>query len=354
MTSLRQSAKPPLKLPILNATQKSLLVPTGATYLLGGAFGFGGVALGWLGGMVATPVIYWKLSTAEQPKWRKALTAVGLTCGSSLLTIISGGIGVETMLRTLRPAAYEQAQREAKNSAQETAKVTPPQSSSQDWRTKVSQGEVSTQAATTETAKPAELPQRFSATKYFADSGPEVTNGTAVLNAQDGTTEWYNEVKSGGYAGYKYNFKCNKSGAYSEMDEYSGGVWKISSDAKCSVISSKDGTPREFKVIDSDGFVSQSVQITADNTTSPTATAVRKLPDQTTVTVQCKEKAKAASATGKINWNAFGTGDPRWYAPAATVILSGKTKNAFGTMIPFKIECRGDSDGSVKVVEVTK
>ncbi len=343
-----------MKLPILNATQKSLLVPTGTAYLLGGVFGFGGVALGWLGGVVATPVIYWRLSTFEQPKWRKVLTAVGLTCGSSVLTFISGGIGVETMLRTLRPAAYEKAQSDAKKSAQEPAQVTPTPTSSPDWRTKVSQGQASNRATSTETAKPAEIPQRFSATKDFVDSGPEVTNGTAVLNAQDGTAEWYNEVKSGGYAGYKYNFKCNKSGAYSEMDEYSGGVWRISSDAKCSVISSKDGTPRKFKVLDSDGFVSQSVQITADNAPSPTATAVRKLPDQTTVTVQCKEKAKAASATGKINWNAFGTGDPRWYAPAATVILSGKTKNAFGTTIPFKIECRGNSDGTVRVVEVTR
>ena len=72
------------------------------------------------------------------------------------------------------------------------------------------------------------------------------------------------------------------------------------------------------------------------------------------MTVQCKKQVLARTATGKVNWNAFGTGDPRWYAPAATIMLSGKTKNEYGTVVPFTVECRGNSDGSVKLVEITR
>jgi hypothetical protein len=68
--------------------------------------------------------------------------------------------------------------------------------------------------------------------------------------------------------------------------------------------------------------------------------------------VWCKELAKGRTATGKINWNSFETGDPRWYAPAATIMLSGKTKNKYGTTVPFTVECRGTSSGTVEIVEI--
>jgi hypothetical protein len=86
----------------------------------------------------------------------------------------------------------------------------------------------------------------------------------------------------------------------------------------------------------------------------PKSDASTKRPDRTAVIVECKKYAVNRSATGKVDWNAFGTGDPRWIGNIATVFLSGKTKNEYGTKIPFTIECRGNQDGSIKLVKIVR
>ncbi len=327
----------------------------------------GGVAAGFFASLIATPAIYWKYSDKEQKTWKKTLVASALTGSMSLISVVSGAIGSETLLGVIRPGAYEAYKKEiAKNNKQSASeqRLAEEKRKEDEIRKAMQEQDAKQEEMQADAVKSAEaLPAQerkanttFTATRYFADTGPEVTQGSATLDQGTKSVQWYVEVKEGGYAGYKYNYKCAADGTYSEMDEYSGGVWKISPDTKCKISQTTEGTPRQFKVVSNDGYVSQSVQITSSTAQKPqvAATPVRKLPDKTTVTVQCKELAKASSATGKINWNAFGTGDPRWYAPAATVMLSGKTKNSFGTTIPFTIECRGNSDGTVKVVEVTR
>jgi hypothetical protein len=352
-----------LKLPQLNAVQKSLLIPAGTSFVLGGLFGVGGYAVGTLIGLVGSPIIYWKGADKEKAKWKRGLTAALLaSCGMTISAVVGVG-GCETILRAVRPAAYKQYQKEtAGANKQPSTKEENGQADTTDWRSRVShgepakkdakQGQLPTAPATSATVK---IKAIFTTTRYFADAKPEITQGSAVLDQSAKAVEWHTEVKDGGYAGYKYYHRCSIDGKYWEKDEYSGGVWKQDTEARCKISADADNTPRQFKIVGSDGFVSQAVQITTSAASKPkvAVTPIRALPDKTTVTARCKELAKAGTATGKINWNAFGTGDPRWYAPAATIILSGKTKNEYGTTVPFVIECKGNSDGTVKLVETT-
>lgn len=348
-----------MKPPKLNSVQRSLLIPAGTTFVLGGLFGVGGFATGSLLTLVVSPVIYWKGADREKAKWKRVLTASLLSGSGFFLSAISGGIGAETLLRAVRPDAYAQFKKgTTDNKAQVPQKEEEKQVDTTDWRTKVSSGGTATDQTSQEqvaTALPAEqVKATFTATKFLLDAKPEVTQGPAILDKNGKTVEWYTEVKHGGYAGYKYYSRCSTDGKYWEKDEYSGGVWKQDSDMRCNISASAESTPRQFKVVASDGFLSQTVQVSTSAATKPkvAATPVRTLPDKTTVTVQCKKLVLARTATGKVNWNAFGTGDPRWYAPAATVMLSGKTKNKYGTTVPFTVECRGTSSGTVEIVEV--
>jgi len=350
-----------MKLPKLNPVQKSLLIPAGTTFVLGGLFGLGGFTAGSLLTLVASPVIYWKGADKDKAKWKRVLTASILSGSGMLVSAIAGGIGASTVLSVIRPEAYKQYLADlADNKAQPQQKEEEKQADTTDWRTKVSSAETTTEKKSQEQvakAPPVEqVKATFTTTKYFADAKPEVTQGPAILDKNAKTVEWYTEVKDGGYAGYKYYSRCSTDGKYWEKDEYSGGVWKQDSDMRCNISASAESTPRQFKVVATDGFLSQTVQVSTSAATKPkiAATPVRTLPDKTTVTVQCKKLMLARTATGKVNWNAFGTGDPRWYAPAATIMLSGKTKNEYGTMVPFTVECRGNSDGSVKLVEITR
>jgi len=351
-----------MKLPKLNPVQRSLLIPAGTTFVLGGLFGLGGFTAGSLLTLVASPVIYWKGADREKAKWKRVLTASLLSGSGFFLSAISGGIGAETLLRAARPDAYIQFKKEmATNKAQTAQKEEEKQSDTTNWRTKVSSGETTAERIGQEQAASAppieQVKATFTTTKYFADAKPEVTQGPAILDKSAKTVEWYTEVKDGGYAGYKYYWRCSNTGQYWSKDEYSGGTWKQdTAGGRCRILSSAEGTPRKFETVEDTGFVSQVVQITTSAATRPkvAATPARILPDKTTVTVQCKKLMLARTATGKVNWNAFGTGDPRWYAPAATIMLSGKTKNEYGTMVPFTVECRGSSDGTVKIVEITR
>jgi hypothetical protein len=350
-----------MKPPRLNPVQRSLLIPSGATFILGGLFGVGGYAVGGLASMVVSPFIYWRGTDKEKAKWKRVLTATVLSSSGLILSSISGVIGCETVLRALRPEAYKQYQKEtATANTQQQKKEEMTQGDSTDWRMKVGSGETpkkDTSQKQITTAPPVEpVKATFTTTKYFADAKPEVTQGSAILDKNAKTVEWYTEVKDGGYAGYKYYKRCSTDGRYWEKDGYSGGEWEQDAEARCKISAEAEKTPRQFKIVLSDGFTSESVQITTSSATKPkvTATPIRTLPDQTTVTVRCKELAKARTATGKINWSAFGTGDPRWYAPAATIMLNGKTKNKYGTTIPFTVECRGKSDGTIILVEVTQ
>ncbi|WP_322771417.1 hypothetical protein [Synechococcus sp. CBW1107] len=78
------------------------------------------------------------------------------------------------------------------------------------------------------------------------------------------------------------------------------------------------------------------------------------MSDKSTVIARCKELAKAETATGKIDWDEFGTVDPKWYAPAARLGLDGKMKSKYGTTVPLGIECKGQSDGTVIVTAMSR
>ena len=128
----------------------------------GGLFGVGGFALGGLAALAASPVIYWKAATKEKAKWKRVLTASLLSGSGMLLSCISGLIGVETVLKAVRPDAYKQYTMETSTGSQQRLAAAPP----------------------VEQVKPT-----FTATLYPPYTKPEVTQGTAMLDKNAKTVE---------------------------------------------------------------------------------------------------------------------------------------------------------------------
>ena len=377
-----------------NAVQASLVYPAVATFFLSG-LGTTGLAVGFLGSLVATPIIFWKSSKSDRVLWKKVSYSALLTGTTVFTSAISGAAGTELIFKHLNRSGYERwkveqaemnnAQKEEakKKTAQNEEKETIKRESKQKGEARIetdkseekekvlgekkdlaiSQSSSSEEKKEVTSIKEAEKPNKsvpifkFSATAYTVDSKPETTVGNAVLNAKGGYTQWYTEIKSGGYANYRYSHRCHKNGSVSEMDLHgTDNQWKADTNSKCKVNTSSNGTPLTFSLVLPDGFVYQKVRVTTANqiSTAPRETPVQKLPDRTAVIVECKKYAVNRSATGKVDWNAFGTGDPRWIGNIATVILSGKTKNEYGIKIPFTIECRGNQDGNIKLVKIVR
>ncbi len=333
-----------------NAVQASLIYPAVATFLLSG-IGTAGLGIGFLGSLVATPIMFWKFSRADRSKWKKVSYLVLLTGTTLFISAVSGTAGIEIIFKNLNRSGYdkwkiEQTGIDAEESKDSSVKPT-------DAKENVDE---SSGKEVEKTIKP--MPAfKFSATAYTVDSAPETTVGNAILNTKEGYAQWYTEIKSGGYANYRYSHRCYKNGSVGEMDLHgTDNQWKADTNSKCKINGSSNGAPSTFSLVLSDGFVYQKVRVTTANqiSTAPRATPVQKLPDRTAVIVECKKYAVNRSATGKVDWNAFGTGDPRWIGNIATVFLSGKTKNEYGTKIPFTIECRGNQDGSIKLVKIVR
>ena len=375
-----------------NAVQASLVYPAVATFFLSG-LGTAGLAVGFLGSLVATPIIFWKSSKSDRVLWKKVGYSALLTGTTVFTSAISGAAGTELIFKNLNRSGYERwkveqaemnkAQKEEakkkisqneekekiklESKQKEEARIETDKSEEKERGEKsdvaISQSGSSEEGREVTSKKAVEKPIKsvpafkFSATAYTVDSKPETTVGNAVLNAKGGYTQWYTEIKSGGYANYRYSHRCHKNGSVSEMDLHgTDNQWKTDTNSKCKVNTSSNGTPLTFSLVLPDGFVYQKVRVTTANqiSTAPRATPVQKLPDRTAVIVECKKYAVNRSATGKVDWNAFGTGDPRWIGNIATVFLSGKTKNEYGTKIPFTIECRGNQDGSIKLVKIVR
>lgn len=86
-------------------------------------------------------------------------------------------------------------------------------------------------------------------------------------------------------------------------------------------------------------------QSIADGTYQPTEFEVGR---------PCKELAEENALTGRVDWGWFGMANSRWYPSSKTLVLEGKTKNAFGVKIPFKISCQWQKGGIVKVVGLSR
>ena len=76
------------------------------------------------------------------------------------------------------------------------------------------------------------------------------------------------------------------------------------------------------------------------------------MPDEFEVGRPCKELAEENSLTKSVDWGWFGAANSKWFPQQKTIILEGKTKNAFGVEIPFNIECRWEKGGIVRIVEI--
>lgn len=65
------------------------------------------------------------------------------------------------------------------------------------------------------------------------------------------------------------------------------------------------------------------------------------MPNEFEVGGPCKELAKQNSLTQRVDWGWLGNANAKWYPSLKTIILQGKTQNAFGVKIPFTIDANG-------------
>jgi len=75
------------------------------------------------------------------------------------------------------------------------------------------------------------------------------------------------------------------------------------------------------------------------------------MPSQSDLERPCKRMVEGNSLTGKVDWGWF---NASWFPQQKTLILKGKTSNAFGVMIPFSAECRWEKGGNIRLVEITR
>ena len=153
-----------------------------------------------------------------------------------LLGCISAEIGAETVLKAVRPDAYRQYTMEKNTGSQQQIAAAPP----------------------VEQVKPT-----FTATLYPLSTKPEVTQGTAILDKNAKTVEWYNNED--GDPKYKRYHRCSADGSYWAKDIYMG-YWSdlrwSGRDFRCNVSAVTDNTPRQFNVVYADGEIWQTVQVT--------------------------------------------------------------------------------------------
>lgn len=76
------------------------------------------------------------------------------------------------------------------------------------------------------------------------------------------------------------------------------------------------------------------------------------IPDEFEVGRPCKKLAEELSTTGRIDWGFLGNAKSRYSPGTKTILMEGRTKNAFGVKIPFKIACQWQPGGIVKVINV--
>jgi hypothetical protein len=232
----------------LNAVQKSLLIPSGAAFVLGGLFGIGGLALGVFAALAASPVIYWKDANQEKAKWQRVLTASLLSGSGMLLALISAVIGEETVLKAVRPDAYKQY---TTSESQEQIAAAPPVEQAK-W-------------TFTTTPRPGQ------AYKY-------VTHGTATVDKNIKTIEWY--ADSDRDVTYRWRRRCLSNGDYQEYGYYTflipnNGIWSTEN-LRCNVSVSADKTQIQIKVISprdghipADEYLQETVQLEMSTARQP-------------------------------------------------------------------------------------
>lgn len=76
-------------------------------------------------------------------------------------------------------------------------------------------------------------------------------------------------------------------------------------------------------------------------------------PDEFEVGRPCKQIAEQNALTGRVDWGWFGNANSRWYPDSKTIVLEGRSKNAFGVKIPFRITCQWQKGGIVKMTGLT-
>ena len=76
------------------------------------------------------------------------------------------------------------------------------------------------------------------------------------------------------------------------------------------------------------------------------------MPSEIEVGRACKDLAEGNTLTRRVNWGFLGLANSKWFPAQKTIILEGRSKNAFGVEIPFSIECRWEKGGLVRVVEI--
>lgn len=77
------------------------------------------------------------------------------------------------------------------------------------------------------------------------------------------------------------------------------------------------------------------------------------MPSEIEVGRVCKEIVESNALTKRVDWGFLGLAGAKWFPQQKTIILEGRSKNAFGVDIPFSVECRWEKGGVVRLVELT-
>lgn len=78
------------------------------------------------------------------------------------------------------------------------------------------------------------------------------------------------------------------------------------------------------------------------------------MPSELEVGRACKSLAKEAALTKRVDWGFLGLAGSKWIPERKTIILEGRSQNAFGVDMPFSIECRWEKGGIVRVVDIAQ
>ena len=185
--------------------------------------------------LVASPIIYWMYVDEKKAKWKRVLTASLLSWLGPVFSAISGGIGAETVLKAVRPDAYKQ------------------------YTTSESQQQMAA-------APPVEqVKWTFTSTTNPGENYQVVTQGTAILDKNAKTLEWYADLYGDGK--YKRRRRCLANGDYEKIQYYTfliptNGTWAREYGMRCNVSVAADNTQIHVKVVrPSDGYIYETVQV---------------------------------------------------------------------------------------------
>ncbi|MDC0303010.1 hypothetical protein OAL13_00135 [bacterium] len=308
-----------------------------------------------LAGALLSPAVAWKFYKGG------ALRRTLFTVATPLALATSFSIGTATNPEWNNPVnvaarAEQQAEREAERKEQQQAAEEAQREAEQ---TAEAPAPAPTQSTETQLNFTATTPM-YAGT---SDAYDDVTKGVGRYETNADRTIWYEEVSQGAYTGDRTYYACNADGSITRRYDAprsnlveSTFTPEPGNSYSCTTTKDANGTPTQVKV-----FFTKKGSLTTTINFKPLANGAPTDVARATVDTSyrgplfsyCKAQATARATTGRINWGFGGAGArASFWDGSQTVIMKGRSKNAFGTLMPFTIECQS-TDSGMRVVQVS-